>query len=224
MVERERIRGRGGSGDAGSPGPAAAPAPIAADALLDVVRELVDELDPPRPGAGTDRADQADRIGRVRGRRLRLDSSLGAELGLDSLARAELVGRLERRFAVDLPDRVLVEAESPRDLLRALEAAPFAPDQVASPAVSGPRPGRLRRLRHRGENRRGRPPRGGDPDRSRRPLRRRDPRAAPRPVARSRDLAKAPSTSSPAALSSSAAGGRRRPSRRWGSSRGSASG
>ena len=46
------------------------------------------------------------------------DSSLEHELGLDSLARVELVLRLERAFNVSLPERALYAAETPRDLLR----------------------------------------------------------------------------------------------------------
>lgn len=47
-----------------------------------------------------------------------LDSSLERELGLDSLARVELVLRIERAFDVSLPERALYDAETPRDLLR----------------------------------------------------------------------------------------------------------
>ena len=47
-----------------------------------------------------------------------LDSSLDTDLGLDSLARVELVLRLEREFAVALPEHALATSETPRDLLR----------------------------------------------------------------------------------------------------------
>src|ERR1051325_9646411 len=47
-----------------------------------------------------------------------LDSSLERDLGLDSLARVELVLRLEREFAASLPEQALASAETPRDLLR----------------------------------------------------------------------------------------------------------
>ena len=50
-----------------------------------------------------------------------LDSSFQRELGIDSLGMAELLVRLERRFHVHLPETLLGEAESPRDLLRAIE-------------------------------------------------------------------------------------------------------
>ncbi len=47
-----------------------------------------------------------------------LDSSLERDLGLDSLARVELVLRVERAFDVNLPEHALYAAETPRDLLR----------------------------------------------------------------------------------------------------------
>ncbi len=49
-----------------------------------------------------------------------LDSALERELGLDSLARVELVLRLEREFSTSLPEQALATSESPRDLLRFL--------------------------------------------------------------------------------------------------------
>ncbi len=47
-----------------------------------------------------------------------LDSSLERDLGLDSLARVELVLRVERAFDLSLPEHALYAAETPRDLLR----------------------------------------------------------------------------------------------------------
>jgi len=52
-----------------------------------------------------------------------LDSHLEKSLGLDSLARVELVLRLEREFAASLPEQALASAETPRDLLRFLLAS-----------------------------------------------------------------------------------------------------
>ena len=52
-----------------------------------------------------------------------LDSSLERDLGLDSLARVELVLRLEREFQASLPEQALASSETPRDLLRFLLAA-----------------------------------------------------------------------------------------------------
>src|SRR5438067_10980949 len=46
-----------------------------------------------------------------------LDSSLERDLGLDSLARVELVLRVEREFAARLPEPALGASETPRDLL-----------------------------------------------------------------------------------------------------------
>jgi len=55
--------------------------------------------------------------------RAALDSSLEKELGLDSLARVELVLRLEKEFGVALPEQALATSETPRDLLRFLLAS-----------------------------------------------------------------------------------------------------
>ena len=49
-----------------------------------------------------------------------LDSSFDKKLGLDSLARIELISRVERRFKLALPERTFTEAETARDLLRVL--------------------------------------------------------------------------------------------------------
>jgi acyl carrier protein len=70
-----------------------------------------------------------------------LDSSLEKELGLDSLARVELVLRLEREFAASLPEQALATSETPRDLLRFLLAgaghAPQAADRSVASLVQG---------------------------------------------------------------------------------------
>jgi len=60
---------------------------------------------------------------RRRSLRVALDSSLDRELGFDSLGRVELLYRLERAFDVRLPDELLPEAETPRDLLEAVLGA-----------------------------------------------------------------------------------------------------
>src|SRR5688572_10728242 len=66
-----------------------------------------------------------------------LDSALEKDLGLDSLARAELLLRLETAFGVALPERLLAEAETPRDLLEAVaRAAPG--DQATAPGTTRP--------------------------------------------------------------------------------------
>ncbi len=55
-----------------------------------------------------------------------LDSSLDRDLGLDSLARMELLARIEKRFGLSLPERVFADAETVRDLMRAIRGAESA--------------------------------------------------------------------------------------------------
>ncbi|MFO0700863.1 MAG: acyl carrier protein, partial [Nitrospira sp.] len=74
-----------------------------ASELLDIVRTLFAEL---HRQTGPDRP-------------IRLDSSLDHELGFDSLARVELIFRIQRAFGIDLPQDTLARAETPRDLLEA---------------------------------------------------------------------------------------------------------
>jgi len=69
-----------------------------------------------------------------------LESQLERDLGLDSLARAELLLRIERAYGVRLPQATLAEAETPADLLRALQGVPpgaraITPPSLAAPAV-----------------------------------------------------------------------------------------
>ncbi|HSO07381.1 MAG TPA: AMP-binding protein [Pelomicrobium sp.] len=58
-----------------------------------------------------------------------LDGRLDRDLGIDSLGKVELLLRAEREFGVSLPENALVDAETPRELLRAALAArgPAAP-------------------------------------------------------------------------------------------------
>lgn len=72
--------------------------------LLRLVDALCRELGPGRPPA-------------------HLDSHLERELGIDSLARAELLLRCESEFGLRLPQRLLGEAETPRDFLVAITEA-----------------------------------------------------------------------------------------------------
>ncbi|HSE05997.1 MAG TPA: AMP-binding protein [Methylomirabilota bacterium] len=73
------------------------------DDVLAIVSALVDELGG-RPGA----------------RPVGLDDRLDRDLGVGSLERVELLLRLEQRFGVRLPDAVMAEAVSPRDLVAAI--------------------------------------------------------------------------------------------------------
>ncbi|HWI36796.1 MAG TPA: AMP-binding protein [Burkholderiales bacterium] len=66
-----------------------------------------------------------------------LDSSLERDLGLDSLARVELVLRVEREFGASLPEQALATSETPRDLLRyVLASAGHAPVHAESTVAS----------------------------------------------------------------------------------------
>lgn len=75
--------------------------------LLDIVQQLALELHPHKHSALT----------------VTLDSLLERDLGFDSLGRMELLLRLERTLGVHLPEQVLASAESPRDLLHAVQDA-----------------------------------------------------------------------------------------------------
>ncbi|HSV78512.1 MAG TPA: AMP-binding protein [Ramlibacter sp.] len=96
---------------------------VSDEAVLRIVRDVVTELHPGRQNMGP----------------VTLDSALEQDLGLDSLARAELLMRLERAFGVRPPEHMLSSAEAPRDLLRALMAAGGPP----RPHMPQPQPQRL---------------------------------------------------------------------------------
>ncbi|HEX4927598.1 MAG TPA: AMP-binding protein [Burkholderiales bacterium] len=65
-----------------------------------------------------------------------LDSSLERDLGLDSLARVELVLRLEREFGASLPEQALASSETPRDLLRFVLASAGHAPQAAERSIA----------------------------------------------------------------------------------------
>ncbi|MBV9360488.1 MAG: AMP-binding protein, partial [Betaproteobacteria bacterium] len=65
-----------------------------------------------------------------------LDSSLERDLGLDSLARVELVLRIERESSASLPERALASSETPRDLLRFVLASAGQAPQSADRTVA----------------------------------------------------------------------------------------
>jgi acyl carrier protein len=73
--------------------------------LVEIISELVSETHPNRHFMVT------------------LDSDFERDLGLDSLARAELILRIDHDFGVSLPTRALNEAKTPRDLLQLLTEA-----------------------------------------------------------------------------------------------------
>jgi 1-acyl-sn-glycerol-3-phosphate acyltransferase len=86
-----------------------------ARALAAVVTELVRELHPQRS----------------RFLEIEPTSRIERDLGIDSLARTELILRLERAFRVRLPAQTIGEAETVADLLRALEQAAPARGRAA---------------------------------------------------------------------------------------------
>ena len=86
----------------GSAGPGA----LDTRSLLGSMREIVAELHPHL-------ASRAE---------ITLDSSLDRDLGLDSLSRMELLARIERTFGVAIPEAVMANAETARELLPALTA------------------------------------------------------------------------------------------------------
>jgi 1-acyl-sn-glycerol-3-phosphate acyltransferase len=78
---------------------------ISADALIETIRQLAAEMHPSRAGFPSS-----------------VDARLEQDYGFDSLGRVELFLRIERRFGASLPETVMAEAETPRDLLRAILA------------------------------------------------------------------------------------------------------
>ena len=104
---------------------------ILASDLLQVIAALVHDIHP-----------------RIELHALTLDSTLDKQLGLDSLARIELLARLEKRFKISLPAQLIMEANTPRELLQMLirhgvqqtahETPPVIPLDTSSETVSHP--------------------------------------------------------------------------------------
>ncbi len=80
-------------------------APDVAGTLLEILRDLIATVGDGR-GLGN----------------LGLDASLERELGLGSLERVELLGRVEARFGLTLPEEAISVADTPRQLVRLVEA------------------------------------------------------------------------------------------------------
>ena len=88
-----------------------------AERLLNIVRELARELRP--------NANDMEHLG--------LDHALERDFGLDSLARVELLARIERELGIRLAEAAFAEAETPRDLLRQMVGEAHA----GTPAPAG---------------------------------------------------------------------------------------
>jgi len=82
-----------------------------ADLILQIVSQLAIEM----------------RHGKLPMRSVSMDSLLDRDLELDSLSRVELLQRIERKFQVRLPEKLLATAETPGDLLRGVMNAPDIP-------------------------------------------------------------------------------------------------
>ncbi len=78
-----------------------------ATGLLQLIQTLTEEINPRQASL----------------KRASLDDRLDKDLGVDSLARIELLGRIERQFKVNLPESTFTIAETPRDLLRTVLGA-----------------------------------------------------------------------------------------------------
>ncbi len=72
--------------------------------LLQVINVLITEVQPHRSAKA-----------------ITLDTSFEKDLGLDSLTRVELISRVEKKFKLALPEQIIAETESARDLLRAIQ-------------------------------------------------------------------------------------------------------
>lgn len=65
-----------------------------------------------------------------------LDSSLDRDFGLDSLARMELLSRIERSFGITLSEKAFNDAETPRDLLRAITSAESTRTKITQEVIT----------------------------------------------------------------------------------------
>jgi len=77
---------------------------ITSNELLQLVQSLVKEVRPNLPASLI----------------VTLDNTFDKDLGLDSLARVELIARVETRYNLALPESSFAEAETTRDLMHAI--------------------------------------------------------------------------------------------------------
>ena len=88
--------------------------------LIQVINGLVSEFHQNRPSV----------------KAISLDSHFEKDLGLDSLARVELIARIEKKFRLALPEQTFSEAESARDLLRAIQGAETSRESLNAADIS----------------------------------------------------------------------------------------
>ncbi len=91
--------------------------------LLQLISDIIQEL---RPGAPVHAAT--------------LDNSLERDLGMDSLARMELLTRIEQHFSIVLSDTRFAAAETPRELLQMIESGGISLPRDTSLIVTAPPP------------------------------------------------------------------------------------
>lgn len=87
--------------------------------LIQIARDLAGEINPEKQNI-----------------QLTLAGKLDRDLGFDSLARAELLSRIERQLGVTLPEQLLGSAETLGDLADAISAAPGASPSAASESAT----------------------------------------------------------------------------------------
>lgn len=124
MAENATVTGNPqNTGDHDHQDPTGSPAGSQVARLIAILEALAKELHP-------------ERAGRLQ---VHHDSSLERDLGIDSLARVELLLRLEQGFGVRLSEETLMTAETPADLLAALRAAsPATAEEPAWAPVEAP--------------------------------------------------------------------------------------
>jgi len=93
---------------------------VTSQALIQLIAELIAELNP----------------GQTLSKSIKLDSSFGRDLGMDSLARVELFTRVESEFRINLPEQAFAEVETARDLLRTIARAHGSHPQFSSTDIS----------------------------------------------------------------------------------------
>ncbi|AWT59801.1 MAG: Long-chain-fatty-acid--AMP ligase FadD26 [Candidatus Moanabacter tarae] len=82
---------------------------VSVETLLGLIDEIVAEINP----------------GDSRRLPTEIDHNLDSVTGLDSLSKMELLSRIEETFKITLVEQSLIDAETPRDLLRVIESAGF---------------------------------------------------------------------------------------------------